>query len=179
MVLRAFSMVKAPTKGSQWERKGTVGNHSYIHKDAFGSFPIWHSHDAQRRKHKKNDPLVLQPFSSNLNTCNRPPNLIGILWFLWNFTNYQICADFGRSIRSFAFQRIEGGLLWAQVFLLDLARWRLREAHIHTHTSFGWWGFWVKAKHTHTYINIHTHTYTHITHTHTQIQIKVLVDMGF
>ena len=46
------------------------------------------------------------------------------------------------------------GQLGAQVFLLDLARWRLSlEAHIHTH-KFWLMGFWGKVMHT----NSNTHT---------------------
>ena len=153
-------MVKGPTKGARSERKGTLGNHSYIHKDARGSFPIWRSHDAQRHKHQK-DPLVGFPLFPDTCVIVGPniPDVFG--WNLNNLNNYQILMNFGCSIRSFAFQRIELAPLWTQLFLLDLARWRLREAY--THTRFGWWGFWGEG-HIHKQ-GIRTYTYRYI-HTH-------------
>ena len=157
-------MVKGPTKGARSERKGTLGNHSYIHKDARGSFPIWRSHDAQRHKHQK-DPLVGFPLFPDTCVIVGPniPDVFG--WNLNNLNNYQILMNFGFSIRSFAFQRIESGPLWTQLFLLDLARWRLRKAYTHTQDLVDG-GFGVKATYTrHTYRYIHTHIHTD-THTH-------------
>ena len=136
-------MVKGPTKGARSERKGTLGNHSYIHKDARGSFPIWRSHDAQRHKHQK-DHLVGFPLflSNSRHLCNCRTKYSWCMRSKFkNLNNYQILMNFGCSIRSFAFQRIELAPLWTQLFLLDLARWRLREAYTHTvlvDGGFGW-----------------------------------------
>ena len=83
--------------------------------------------------------------------------------------------DFGCSIHSFAFQRIECGAVVNPTIPAGFGEVKARGG-LHTHTQVlvdG--GFRVKATytnmahtHTHTYRYIHTHTYTHAyTHTHT------------